>query len=158
MGDPYLWLKWVHILSAAVLFGTGLGTAFQMWAAHLRRDDRAIAVVARNVVIADLLFTTPAIVVQPTSGIALIVLAGFDPWASWLVVAYALYLLAGLCWLPVVVIQIRVRDEAAAAVAERRPLPARYYRLIRAWFILGWPAFVALIAVFALMVAKPALW
>ena len=90
MNDPYSWLKLIHILSATVLFGTGLGTAFQMWMADRTGDVRAIAAVARNVVIADYVFTTPAVVIQPVTGIALIWIAGYDPFSSWLVAVYLL--------------------------------------------------------------------
>ena len=110
----YLLLKTLHVLSATVLFGTGLGTAFHMWVTHRRGDVRAIAVTAANVVQADFLFTTPAGIVQPVSGFAMMWLAGFDPLAPWLVASYALYALAGLCWLPVVAIQLRV-----ARIAQR---------------------------------------
>ncbi len=158
MSDPYLWLKWLHVVSATVLFGTGLGTALHMWLAHLRRDPRAIAVVARNVVLIDGLFTASSGVVQPLSGFGLIALAGIDPWASWLVIGYLLYLVAASCWFRVVWLQIRVRDIAAAAVAEGRALPPEYDRCMRAWFVLGWPAFLSLLGIFALMVMRPALW
>ncbi len=114
MSDPYLWLKWLHVLSAAVLFGTGLGTALHMWLAHLRRDPRAIAVVARNVVLIDWLFTATSGAVQPLSGLALVHLSGTNPLAPWLVVSYGLYALTALCWFPAVRIQLRVRDIAAA--------------------------------------------
>jgi len=158
MIEAYLWLKLLHIISATVLFGTGLGTAFQMWTAHLTGDAHAIAAVARNVVLADFLFTTPAVIVQPLSGVALLWLAGIDPLSSWLVAAYALYALAGACWLPVVWLQIRVRDLAGKAAAMETPLPASYHRCMRLWFALGWPAFAAVIAMFWLMVEKPELW
>ena len=158
MSDPYLWLKWLHIMSATVLFGTGLGTALQMWMTHLRRDSRAIAAVARNVVLIDWLFTATSGVVQPLSGLGLIYLSGADPWSSWLVVSYLLYTVAALCWFRVVWLQIRVRDIAAAAVADGQGMPPSYDRCMRAWFWLGWPAFASLLAVFALMVMRPALW
>jgi uncharacterized membrane protein len=158
MSDAYTWLKLLHILSATVLFGTGLGTAFHMWMAHLSGEPRTIATVARNVVIADLLFTTPAMIVQPLSGIALLWLAGIDPLSSWLVAAYLLYALAGACWLPVLWLQIRARDLAREAAAAGTPLPAAYHRVMRLWFCLGWPAFTAVVAIFWLMVAKPDLW
>ena len=154
----YFLLKWIHILSAAVLFGTGLGTAFQMWTAHLTGDVRAIAAVARNVVRADFLFTTPAVVIQPLTGFLLVRLTGTDLLAPWLVAAYVLYILTGACWLPVVWLQIRIRDIASAAAADGTALPAEYRRLTRLWFALGWPAFAAVLAIFWLMVAKPALW
>ncbi|WP_425068802.1 DUF2269 family protein [Reyranella sp.] len=156
--DSYLWMKWAHILSSTVLFGTGIGTAFQMWSAHLRGDVRGIAIVTRNVVLADWLFTLPAGILQPITGLALAMQSGLDPMASWLVVTYALYVLAFVCWVPVVVLQIRARDLAAHAVATGEPLPPDYYSAMRVWFILGWPAFAALIVIYLLMVAKADLW
>ena len=158
MSDPYLWLKWLHVVSATVLFGTGLGTALHMWLAHLRRDPRAIAVVARNVVLVDWLFTATSGVVQPLSGFGLVTLSAADPFESWLVTSYLLYAVAALCWFPVVRLQMRVRDIAAAAVSDGTPLPLEYDRCMRAWFWLGWPAFASLLAVFALMVMRPVLW
>ena len=156
--DYYLLLKTLHILSSTVLFGTGLGSAFHLWWAHRSGDCATIAQVARNVVVADFIFIAPAVIVQPLSGIALLKLAGYDPFAPWLVCSYALFLLAGACWLPVVVMQIRIRHLAASALKNNTALPPAYYRLMRAWFILGWPAFIGLVLVFWLMVAKPQLW
>lgn len=158
MSDLYSWLKLVHILSATVLFGTGLGTAFQMWMANRGGDVRAIAAVARNVVIADYLFTTPAVAIQPVTGIALIWIAGYDPFSSWLIAVYFLYVLTGACWTPVVKIQVRLRDVARECADSGLPLPPDYRRLMRRWTALGIPAFSAVIAIFWLMVAKPALW
>lgn len=155
--DP-LTLKWVHIVSATVLFGTGLGTAFQGWYAHRTGDPRVIAAVFKNIVRADGLFTATSGIVQPVSGILLARASGFDLAEGWLVTAFALYGLAALCWLPVVFIQIKARDLAAAAARAEAPLPAVYHRLMRLWFALGWPAFLALLGVFWLMVKKPALW
>ena len=156
--NSYLAIKFVHVLSSTILFGTGLGTAFHMWMTHRTGDVRAIASAARITILADWWFTTPAVIVQPLSGVALMKLAGFDWSQSWLVVALGLYLLAGACWLPVVRLQLRVRQFAAAASATGTPLPPAYFRCMRAWFLLGWPAFLALIGVFWLMLAKPALW
>ncbi len=158
MNDHYLLLKTLHILSSAILFGTGIGTAFQMWFAHRGGNTAAIANVARNVVIADFVFTTPAVIVQPATGVALALAAGHDLLSPWLVLSYALFLLAGACWLPVVAIQIRVRDLLADAVVRGAALPPRYFRLMRTWFYLGWPAFIALVVVFWLMIAKPDFW
>lgn len=158
MIDPYQTLEWIHILSSTVLFGTGIGTAFQMWMAHVRGDSGTIAVVAGNVVLADWSFTLPAGIVQPVTGFAMVFLAGFDPLESWLVVTYALYLLALACWLPVVVLQMRARDLAVDAAQRGTPLPVAYHRIMRQWFALGWPAFIALIVVYWLMVTKPTLW
>lgn len=158
MSDLYLWVKALHILSATVLFGTGLGTAFHMWMAHRSGDVRAIATVARNIVIADWLFTTPAIVAQPATGIGLLYLGGIAPLSPWLIATYTLYAVAGLCWLPVVWLQIKARDYAVDAAARGMPLPTDYFRVMRLWFALGWPAFIAVIVITWLMVAMPDLW
>ena len=151
----YLIVKWLHILSSTFLFGTGLGSAFYMFFASQTRDARAIAVVVRYVVIADWVFTTPTIVLQPVTGFYLVHLAGFPLGSRWIAVSVALYLLAGACWLPVVWMQIRMRDMARAAAAAGSELPDRYWRLLRWWVALGIVAFLALVAVFYLMVAKP---
>lgn len=152
--EPYFLAKWIHILSATVLFGTGLGTAFHMWAAHLRRDPAGIAVVSRNVVLADWLFTTPAGLVQPISGYVLIEMLGLDPMAPGMLAVYGLYILAMVCWIRVVFLQYRIRDLAAAAQKEGTALPDAYFKAMREWFLLGWPAFLALIGIFWIMVTK----
>lgn len=154
----YLLLKTLHVVSAALLFGTGLGTAFFMWFTHRSGDVAAIARVARLTVRADGLFTAPAVIVQPLSGYAMMRLAGYDFEQPWLLASLGLYLFAGACWLPVVVLQLRARDLAVAAAREGVPLPPAYARAMRAWFALGWPAFAAVLATYWLMVAKPALW
>lgn len=158
MTDPDILIKIVHVLSAIVLLGVGGGTAFHLWMAHRGGDARVIAAAARSTVLADWLFTTPAVIVQPLSGALLIRFEGFDLWDSWLVAAYVLYAVAGACWLPVVWLQMRARDLAVAAVAGQQALPEDYHRCMRAWFALGWPAFAATILIVALMVAKPTLW
>ena len=148
-------VKTIHIISAAVLFGTGLGTAWFMWRADRSRQAVVIYVTARHVVWADYLFTLPAILIQPLSGLWLTQLAGFPPDGKWLVVTYFLYAIAGACSIPVVWLQIRMRDLAGAAVRDGTALPPLYHRYMQIWFILGWPAFSAVIAIFYLMVAKP---
>ncbi|MGI9415292.1 MAG: DUF2269 family protein [Hyphomicrobiales bacterium] len=158
MFDAYFTLKWVHILSSTVLFGTGLGTAFHLWFAHLRGDARTVAVVAANVVLADWLFTTTSGIVQPVTGVLLALEAGHDLTAAWLVLTYVLYVLAAVCWFPVVRLQIGIRDIARDCAERNVALTPDYHRRMRAWFLLGWPAFLALVAVFYLMVAKPELW
>ena len=98
----FLWLKWLHILSATLLFGTGLGTAYYKWSADRSGDVRAIAMVMRRVVLADWLFTTTTIVIQPLTGLRMAQLAGYPLTSGWVAWSLGLYLLAGLCWLPVV--------------------------------------------------------
>lgn len=153
--DAYLIAKWVHILSATILFGTGLGTALHMWLTHRRGDVAAIAVTSRNVVFADWAFTTPSGIVQPLSGAALIWISGHDPLEPWLLATYGLYVLAAICWFPVVWIQLRVRAIAEEACQAGTALPPVYHHLMRVWFLLGWPAFLSLIAIFYLMIARP---
>ena len=152
----YLLVKWLHILSSTVLFGTGLGSAFYMFFVSRTRDSRAIAIVVRYVVIADWAFTTPAIIIQPLTGFYLMHLAGFPLTTPWILWSLGLYLLAGAAWLPVVWMQIRMRDMAAAASLANEPLPQRYWTFMRAWVALGIVAFGALVYVFYLMVTKQA--
>jgi uncharacterized membrane protein len=154
----YLVVKWLHILSSTLLFGTGLGSAFYMFFASRTRDVRVIAVVVRYVVIADWAFTTPTVILQPITGFWLVHIAGFPLDSPWIVVSFALYLLAGAAWLPVVWMQMRMRDMAAAAAREGSGLPARYWSFLKAWVALGVVAFVSLVVVFYLMVAKPELY
>lgn len=151
----YLIVKWLHILSSTLLFGTGLGSAFYMFFASLSRDARVIAVVVRYVVIADWAFTTPTIVIQPITGFYLVHLAGFPVESAWITWTVALYLLAGACWLPVVWMQIKMRNMAQLAAENDRPLPDLYWTYLRRWVALGIIAFLALVVVFYLMVAKP---
>ncbi|WP_116809080.1 DUF2269 family protein [Steroidobacter cummioxidans] len=152
----YLVVKWLHILSSTVLFGTGLGSAFYMFFTSLTRDTRVIATVVRHVVIADYAFTTPTIIIQPVTGLYLIHLAGFPLSSTWIAVSIALYFLAGAAWLPVVWMQIKMRDMAVAAAANGTQLPQLYWDFLKWWVALGIVAFTALVAVFYLMVAKPA--
>jgi uncharacterized membrane protein len=152
----YLTVKWLHILSSTFLFGTGLGSAFYMLFTSLTRDVRATAVVVRYVVVADWVFTTPSIVLQPLTGFYLIHLAGFPLGSAWIVWSIVLYLLAGAAWLPVVWMQRRMRDIAQAAVRDGAgELPPLYWKYLRRWGSLGIVAFASLVIVFYLMVAKP---
>src|ERR1043165_7553943 len=143
MAHLYLALKLLHILGSTVLFGTGLGIAFFMFMAHRSGKPTAIAHVAHIVVIADAAFTATAVVVQPITGWALAHLVGYSLFHFWIVASLVLYVFVGVCWLPVVWIQVQMRNMADAAVRDGTPLPARYHRLYRIWFWLGWPAFTA---------------
>ena len=155
--DLYAIFKIAHVIRACVLFGTGLGIAFFMWMANRTADPGIVAGTARIVVIADTVFTATAVVAQPATGVALATVAGISLLSPWIVLSLALYLLVGACWLPVVWIQIRLRDLAAEARNAGAPLPAQYHRLFRIWFILGGPAFAGVMAIFVLMIAKPPL-
>ncbi|MBY4892999.1 DUF2269 domain-containing protein [Rhodobacteraceae bacterium N5(2021)] len=156
--DPYLLAKWLHILSSTVLFGTGIGTAFQMVWAMRRADPHQVHGVASGLVIADWLFTTPAGLIQPATGLWLVWLAGWSLTEPWLLLTYGLYALAFVCWAPVVHLQIRIRDLAAQTACRGTALPPEAHRAFRIWFALGWPAFIALTVIFWLMVTKPPLW
>ncbi len=151
----YLFTKWLHILSATFMFGTGFGTAFYMFVTNRSGNVQAIAVVSRWVVRADWWFTAPAVVIQPVSGLWMMHLAMFPFSAGWIKHSIYLYIVAGLCWLPVIWLQMQMRDMAATAAARGQALPARYWRFERIWTALGFPAFFALIGVYLLMVNKP---
>lgn len=151
----YLIVKWVHILASTLLFGTGIGSAFYLFFVSLRREPRAAAFVTRYVVVADWLFTAPTILLQPLTGFYLVYLSGVSLGSRWLLWSIALYAVAVACWLPVVVLQYRMRDVARQAAADSTPLPAEYRRYFVLWTALGFPALFAFIAVFYLMVAKP---
>lgn len=151
----YLAVKWLHILSSTLLFGTGIGSAFHLLLASLSRDPRAAAAVARQVVLADWLFTATTVVFQPLSGFYLLRLMQVPlstPWVRW---SLMLYGFAVACWLPVVWIQMRMRHIAEGAAENREPLPRSYFRHLKVWTALGFPAFFAFLAIFWLMVAKP---
>ena len=152
----YLLVKWVHILSSTLLFGTGLGSAYYMYFASRTRDPRVISGVVRYVVIADWVFTAPTILLQPLSGLYMARLADLPLATPWISRSIALYLLAGACWLPVVWMQIRMRDLAIRCAREGIELPPGYWRYLRTWVALGVVAFLSLVIVFYLMVMKPA--
>jgi len=150
----YLTLKWIHILSSTLLFGTGLGIAFFMWMAHLSKDPKTIAATARIVVLADTFFTAPAVVVQFGTGLWLMHLLQM-PWDMfWVKMSLVLFFVTGACWLPVIWLQIKARDLARKAVADGTELPKVYHKVMWWWFGLGWPAFISVVAIFWLMVTK----
>jgi uncharacterized membrane protein len=150
----YITLKTLHILSMALLFGTGLGSAFYKWMADRSGNVAHIAVTNRHVVLADWIFTTPTVIFQPISGLWMASLTGWSLTTPWIAISLGLYFLAGVCWLPVVWLQIRMQKVAAEAVANGVPLPATYWLMARAWFCLGVPAFISMVLVVALMVFK----
>lgn len=151
----YFVLKYLHIIGASVLLGTGAGIAFFMLVAHRTGKAETIAAVARIVVIADFLFTATAVVAQPLTGVALAWHAGYSLREGWIVVSIVLYLVTGAFWLPVVWMQMRIRDLAMTAAEEDKALPPQYHLLFRLWFAFGFPAFAAVLAIFWLMISRP---
>lgn len=152
----YLTLKWIHIVSSVLLVGTGFGSAFYLYFIHRTRNTAAIAEVIRLVVRADFWFITPAVIIQPLTGFAMVSMAEYSlnqPWLFWTLVLYAL---AGACWLPVVWLQMKMSGIARMAVSSGRELPTVYWEYARYWEWLGYPAFLATLVIFGLMVFKPA--
>jgi uncharacterized membrane protein len=150
-------IKFLHVIGATVILGTGAGIAFFMLAAHLSRDAVFIARTATLVVLADFIFTATAIALQPVTGYLLMRETGTPVTEGWLVVSLVLYAVAGLFWLPVVWMQIRMRDIASAAASAGKPLSGEYHRLFRLWFLFGFPGFGSVLAILWLMIAKPVL-
>ena len=150
----YILLKTLHILSMTLLFGTGLGSAYYKWMADRSGNLNHIAVTNRHVVLADWIFTTPAVIFQPISGLWMVHLANIPISTPWIAISLILYAIAGICWLPVVWLQIRMKRLSEDALAQGTPLPACYWRMAHYWFLLGIPAFTAMVLVVALMVFK----
>lgn len=158
LSDPAMLLRLAHIIGATVLMGTGAGIAFFMVMAQRSKDPRLIAHVAGIVVLADTVFTATAAIAQPITGVLLAQELGWSLTEPWLLTGIGLYLFVGMFWLPVVWIQIRLRDLARLAAREGQPLPGQYHRLYRIWFAFGWPAFAAMLGIFWVMIARPELW
>jgi uncharacterized membrane protein len=150
-------LRLAHVIGATVLFGTGAGIAFFMVMANRTRDPRLIAHVASTVVIADTLFTATAVVIQPVTGYFLARNAGWPLSEGWIALSLVLYVVTGLFWLPVVYIQIRLRDLARQSDTAQLPLPKKYHDLYSVWFAFGFPAFISVLGIFWLMLTKPSI-
>ncbi|MFK5979611.1 MAG: DUF2269 domain-containing protein [Rhizobiaceae bacterium] len=148
-------LRWVHIVGATVLLGTGAGIAFFMLIAHQTKDAKIIAHVAGTVVIADMVFTATAVILQPISGAWLAVETGWELSEGWILASLALYIFVGFFWLPVVWIQLKMRNLARNADQNNQELPQQYYKLFCIWFACGFPAFIAVMAILWLMIARP---
>lgn len=146
----------MHVVSSVLLVGTGFGSAFYLFFANRSGSLEAISVVGKLVVRADWYFTTPAAIVQPVTGLLMMQKAGWPVDTPWILGSIALYLLAGACWIPVLLLQVRMARIADLARREGGKLPQQYWTLARRWELLGYPAFAAMLAVFYLMVAKPA--
>ncbi len=153
--DMYSLIKTIHIISATILFGTGIGIAFFMFRSGVTNNVHEKLYAARNTVLADYIFTLPAAIIQPLSGAWLVWQGGYGWDEFWLIMTYVIYIAAGVCWLPVVWIQIQLKSMLVTASNNNSALPEKYTRLFRLWFLLGWPAFIGLVFVFFLMVVKP---
>jgi uncharacterized membrane protein len=151
-------IKYLHMLGAIVILGTGIGIAFFMLMAHLSKDASFIARTAGVVVIADTFFTLSAVIAQPITGAELMMVESISIKEHWVLASLALYVIAGLFWIPVVFMQVEMRDLARVAAEKGTPLPPRYFSLFRRWFIFGVPGFGSVMAILWLMIAKPALW
>lgn len=151
----YAWIKIIHIISASVLFGTGLGTAFYMFYANLQNHAKLIAKATTEVVIADWSFTLTSGIVQAITGLILVYLKGYSLLSFWVLVSIVGYAIAGACWVPVVWLQMRCRDLAIFASTNDISLPDEYKKYYRIWWLLGIPAFISLVGVFYLMTNKP---
>ena len=155
--STYLLIKWIHILSSVALVGVGFGSAFYLYFVNRTRNVAAIAAVSGLVVRADYWFTAPTVVIQPVSGFALAIMAGYPLTQTWLLATYVLYILAGMWWLPVVWLQIQMAKIAKVAADNHTSLPQRYWRYALIWERLGMLAFPSMVIVYGLMVIKPAI-
>ena len=151
----YFAVKYLHVLGAIVILGTGSGIAFFMLMAHRSRDAAFVARTAAVVVIADMIFTLTAVILQPVSGGLLMMLSATAVTERWLMVSLALYAVAGAFWIPVVFMQIEMRNLARSAERKAEPLPPRYFALFRRWFAFGIPGFGSVMIILWLMIAQP---
>jgi uncharacterized membrane protein len=151
----YFFVKYLHVLGAIVILGTGSGIAFFMLMAHRSGDAAFIARTAATVVFADMLFTLTAVLLQPVTGGVLMMLSSAGFAERWLMASLGLYAVAGLFWVPVIFMQIEMRDLARVAAAENQPLPPRYFALVRRWMLFGIPGFGSVMIILWLMIAKP---
>jgi uncharacterized membrane protein len=150
----YFILKYFHIISAILLFGTGLGSAFYKWMADRSGNINHIAITNKNVVLADWLFTTPTVIFQPLSGIWMASLVALPLTTPWIMYSLILYVIAGACWLPVVYLQIKMQKMSNHALKHNTELPKQYWKYAKLWFVLGIPAFIAMVLVVLLMTLK----
>ena len=151
----YLILKWLHIVSSVLLVGTGFGSAFYLFFVNKSKNLEAQAIVSRLVCRADWWFTTPTVILQPITGIAMATIAGWPLTTPCIIISLVLYVFAGVCWLPVVWIQLKMAKLAQLALQNKTALPPEYWKLAKIWEWLGYPAFIAMVVIFYLMVNKP---
>lgn len=154
LAEHYLLIKTIHIVSSTLLFGTGLGTFFFMIRATRSGNAEAVRVTAATVVLADWIFTSPAVVVQFVTGLMLMQILGISFFSVWFGVILALFCAVGALWLPVVWIQLQLRN-MLKTMQPGDALPSRFIKLVRVWELMGYPAFSMVVIIFALMVYKP---
>ena len=147
----YPTVKFIHIISATLLFGTGLGSAFYMFMAYRTGNTKIMAATNKFVVIADFIFTTPTVIIQLVSGLYLLNYLGLEWTSPWSLSVLGLYAFVGACWLPVVWLQIWLRNRA-----QELDHPDAQYRLrMKIWLILGLLAFPAVVLLYVFMIYKP---
>jgi len=151
----YFLVKYLHVLGAIVILGTGSGIAFFMLMAHRSGDAAFIARTASVVVLADMMFTLSAVLLQPMTGGILMTMSQTSPAEGWLATSLVLYAVAGLFWVPVIFMQREMRDLARVAAEKNAPLPPRYDVLFNRWFWFGIPGFGSVMTIVYLMIAKP---
>jgi len=152
--DSYLLLKLIHILAAVVVTGTGAGIAFFMFMASRSNNPQAIYVTAKTVILADWIFTTPAVITQIITGFMLMNKLHYSFSSSWFYVVIGLFVFIGACWLPVLRIQYRLKMLAEKSLQSNQVDP-EFKKMMKVWTFLGIPAFVAILLIFGLMVFKP---
>lgn len=152
--DSYLFLKLIHILSAVVVAGTGAGIAFFMFMASRSSNVAAIAVTARHVVLADWIFTAPAVLLQFVTGVLLMMKLGYSFTSTWFFLVISLFIFIGICWVPVILIQYKLKKLADASLITGALDPS-FKKMMRLWTALGVPAFASILLIFWLMVFKP---
>jgi uncharacterized membrane protein len=151
----YFIVKYLHVLGAVVILGTGSGIAFFMLMAHRSRSAAFVARTASVVVIADMLFTLTAVIAQPITGGVLMMLSSTGFTEGWLATSLVLYAIAGAFWVPVIFMQIEMRNLARLAAEKSQPLPRRYFALFRRWFACGIAGFGSVMIILYMMIAKP---
>jgi uncharacterized membrane protein len=152
--EYYLLLKLIHILAAVVVTGTGAGIAFFMFMANRSNNPQTIYITAKHVILGDWIFTTPAVVTQIITGVLLMNTQGYSfsaPWFYWVI---GMFSFIGVCWLPVLRIQYKLRELAKVSVDSNQITP-EFKLLMKTWTFLGIPAFTAILIIFWLMVFKP---
>ena len=152
--DNYLLIKMIHILSSVIVAGTGIGIAFFMFMANRSSNLIALTITARHVVLADWIFTAPAVVVQFLSGLLLMIKLGYSFTSTWFLLVFSLFIFIGMCWVPVVGIQYKLKALAESSLDSGK-LDPKFTKMMRLWTVLGVPAFISIIVIFWLMIFKP---